>query len=187
MFLKATEALFTKTRWFWRDFVQGHTEAVQRPAGYADFHTFSNPCVIESDRQWVTASILSGSTQVDNDFSITSVAGPDQLPLGAAITLQAHQSEPSQWGRAKLKSFGCLSGAGRLFGRWLKAVLWSYLLFLRNAGSQQMMCTVCFPISVMKEGKQEGTVLFIFFLTSNVLIFQRFSKMFTIQNHFIYL
>lgn len=60
---------------------------------------------------------------MDHDFSIISEAEPDQRPPGAAIMLQAHQSEPSQQGWGKLKSFGCLSGGGRLFGRWLTAVL----------------------------------------------------------------
>lgn len=51
---------------------------------------------------------------------------------------------------ATLKSLGCLSGAGRWFGRWLTAVLWSYLLFLRNAGSHRMMCNVYFHASLVK-------------------------------------
>lgn len=184
--IKATEALFTQTRWFWRDFVQGHAEAVQRRMGHVDFHTFPNPRVIESDRRWVTASILSGSTQVDNDFSIISVAGPDQRPPGAAITLQAHQAEPSQRGRAKLKSFGCLSGGGRLFGRWLTAVLWSYLLFLRNAGSQWMMCKIYFHSSVVNERKREGPVLFIIRVRV-IYYFSSYCQGFSIYSKSLYL
>lgn len=145
-----------------RDFVQGHMEADRRQVGHTDFHTFPNPYLIDSDRWWVTASILSGSTQVDNDFSIISVAGPDQLLPSAAIILQAHRSQPSQRGWGKLKSFGCLSGGGRLFGRWLTAVSWSYLLFLRNVGSHRMRSHIYFHTSDVKDRKQEGAILHLF-------------------------
>lgn len=59
----------------------------KRSVGHRFLHLHKIQDIIDSDRRWVTASILSGSTQVDNDFSIISVAGPDQCPRGAPIML----------------------------------------------------------------------------------------------------
>lgn len=77
-----------------------------------------------------------------------------------SVSSPAPQSRPRRTNRSRvsgdgatLKSLGCLSGAGRLFGRWLTAVLWSYLLFLRNAGSHRMMCNVYFMHLLWNRGK----------------------------------
>lgn len=69
--------------WLWARTQETH----QRHMGHLDFHTSSHPCVIDSDRQWVTASTQSLNTQVDNDSSIISVTGTHCRPRCVAIIL----------------------------------------------------------------------------------------------------
>lgn len=69
--------------WLWARTQETH----QCHMGHLDFHTSSHPCVIDSDRQWVTASTQSLNTQVDNDSSIISVTGTHCRPRRVAIIL----------------------------------------------------------------------------------------------------
>lgn len=69
--------------WLWARTQETH----QRHMGHLDFHTSSHSCVIDSDRQWVTASTQSLNTQVDNDSSIISVTGTHCRPRCVAIIL----------------------------------------------------------------------------------------------------
>lgn len=111
------------------DFGKGHMKACQHHMGHLDFHTSRHPCVIDSDRHWVTASTPSLKYSGGRWF-LNHCCGWNRSassPRGNNTLVTRVGAKSAQRGLCLLKTcvyFVCFSGDGRLFKRWVTAALW---------------------------------------------------------------
>lgn len=99
----------------------------------------------------------------------------DQIGVlpGAAITPQAHQSEPSRRGRGHVKKLGLFIGCWQVIWKMADSCLMIISsIFKKRRLTPDDVRRLFSCISCEIEGKQEGTVLFIFFLLRSALKFK---------------
>lgn len=87
------------------DFGQGCAEAGRRHMGHLDFHTSRHPCVIDSDRQWLTASTPE-SEYSGGQWFLNHLCGWNRSassPRGNKTLVTRVGAETLQWGLCQFK------------------------------------------------------------------------------------